>query len=459
MREWGIGLPPRKPGMNAVIIEHWPICAPYVFGQFSGHGKEKIFKRKKGKMKKSISIIILLVLGLSMLTACIPQIVINTNPATALPVQPSVQPAPSLTPQQPAGAIVKLPKAVFVNTNDGIGLTYVNLQGQTITELKTPGISFPGPRYVHIAGNIPQGPIQIPLVYFAYQPEPALMVNTNDQIVELLKSQNFNGLAGAAGLPVIAFTLLNPKNNNLESKLFVSTLKDIPQAVAVITQSDQNSLSIVPIAVDALGEKINGVWFTKCPWGIGGDIVFDPFGGLYYYDHSNGQVKEILDGTLSFQGISLDRSMAASVNNTNAGQGLIKIFNIKTNTSTSIQLDAGSDRGGGYVEFSPDNRFMAWMEGSGFQMAETPNFHSRIRVAQLGDVPGLVRDVTDSAVVNALGYSLVGRLLPVGWLDNQVLLIEVHQENWENASLVKLDVITGKLSEFSKGSFVGFGYE
>jgi hypothetical protein len=64
-----------------------------------------------------------------------------------------------------------------------------------------------------------------------------------------------------------------------------------------------------------------------------------------------------------------------------------------------------------------------------------------------------------TVVAEALGYSLVSQLMPVGWLDSQVLLIEVQQDNWENASLVKLEVATGKLSEFSKGSFVGFGYE
>jgi hypothetical protein len=411
-------------------------------------------------MKKSIMRIILLSLSLRLLTACTLQNVLIAEPTVTLPAQPSVQPIPSMTPLQPASAIIKFPKGVFIDTNDGIGLTYVNLQGQSITELKTPGISFPGPGYVHIAGSIPQGPIQVPLVYFAYQPEAALMVNTNDQIEVLLKSQYFNELSGAAGLPVIAFTLLNPKDNGLESKLFVSTLKNVPQAAAVITQFDsQNSLSIVPVGVDARGDTIDGVWFTKRPWGIGGDIVFDPNGGLFYYNHANGEVKEILDVKQGFQGLALDRSLAASVDNANPGQGLIKIINIKTNNITSVPLDTNSDRGGGYVEFSPDNRFMAWMEGSGFQMSETPNFHSRIRVAQLGDVPGLIRDEMDTALANTLGYPFVSWLKPVGWLDNQTLLIEMRQESWEKAFLVKLDVATGKFSEFSKGSFVGFGYE
>ena len=411
-------------------------------------------------MKNSIFNIILLGLSLCLLTACSSQIVLMTEPAATLPAQPSIQPTPTKTPVELQKPIVKLPKGILISTNDEIGLTYINLQGQSITELKTPGISFPGPRYVHIAGSIPPGPIQVPLVYFGYQPEAALMVNTNDQIEFLMKSRYFDGLAGAEGLPVIAFTLLNPQENGLESKLFVSTLKNVPQAAAVITQVDsQNSLSIVPIAVDARGDTINGIWFTKRPWGIGGYIVFDPFDGLFYYNYANGEEKEILDVKQSFQGLALDRSLAASVDNVSPGQGFIKVMNIKSGSTTSIPLDSSSDRGGGYVEFSPDNRFMAWMEASGFQMLETPNFHSRIRVAQFGNIPGLVRDVTDSALADALGYALVSRLQPVGWLDNQMLLIEVRQESWEKASLVKLDVATGKITEFCKGSFVGFGYE
>ena len=411
-------------------------------------------------MKKGILKTIFLGLSLGLLVACSSQNVLVTEPAATLPVQPSVQPTPSITPLQPASVVVKLPKGVFISTNDGIGLTYVNLQGQSITELKTPGISFPDPRYVHIAGSIPLGPFRVPLVYFAYQPEAALMVNTNDQIELLMKSRYFDGLAGAEGLPVIAFTLLNPKENGLESKLFVSTLKNVSWAAAVFTQVDsQNSLSIVPIAVDAQGDTINGVWFTRRPWGIGGDIVFDPFGGLFYYDHTNREVREILDEKQGFQGLALDRSLAAIVENVNPGHGVIKIIELRTNNRTNIVLDSSSDRGGGYAEFSPDNRFIAWMEASGFQMSETPNFHCRIRVTHLGDTPGLVRDITDTALANAMGYPLVSQLKPVGWLDNQTLLIEVRHESWEKASLVKLDVATGKLSEFSKGSFVDFGYE
>ena len=399
-------------------------------------------------------------LSIGLLSACSAQNISMTETVATLPAQTPVQPTLTETPVDLQKPVVKVPKGVFINTNDGIGLTYVNLQGQSITELKTPGISLPDPHYVHIAGSIPPGPIQVPLVYFAYQPEAALMVSANNQIELLMKSMYFNGLTGAEGSPVIAFTLLNPKENGLESKLFVSTLKNIPQAAAVFTQIDsQNSLSIVPIAVDAKGDKINGVWFTKRPWGIGGDIVFDPFGGLFYYDYAKREVREILDIKQDFQGLALDRSLAASVDNANPGQGFIKVLNIKTSNTTSVSLDPTSDRGGGYVEFSPDNRFMAWMEASGFQLSETPNFHCRIRVAQMGGTPGPVRDVTDTTLADALGYAQVSRLKPVGWLDNQTALIEVRQESWEKASLVKLDVVTGKLSEFSQGSFVGFGYE
>ncbi len=42
------------------------------------------------------------------------------------------------------------------------------------------------------------------------------------------------------------------------------------------------------IAVDAYNEQPVGVWYSKRPWGIGGDIVFDPRRTLSYLDLQTG---------------------------------------------------------------------------------------------------------------------------------------------------------------------------
>jgi hypothetical protein len=379
----------------------------------------------------------------------------NTSPSE--PPVAKVENKPTTT-QTPIN--VRLPKGVFVDTQDNYGLTYVNLQGQPITELKTPGIGYADPHNSIIAGSVTSGPIQVPLVYKVYDPQQAIMVNVNDQIETLLKAQNIFNLAGAPGLPILAYSQIDQQEKGIASKLFVGKLETIAKSTAVISQfDDQNFLAINPLVVEANNDTIEGVWYTKTPFGIGGDIVFDIYGGLYFYNFASGEIKEYMDVKQQFQGLAPDLSLAASEDTSVAGEYSLKVLDLIHNTVTPISLDASSDRGAGFVEFSPDNHFMAWMEGSGFQMSETPNFHCRVRVAQLDESIGVVRDLTDTSVADTLGIPIVARIKPVGWLDNHTVLIEVRQDDWNKVSLAKLDVVSGTLTIFFKGSFIGFVYE
>lgn len=368
--------------------------------------------------------------------------------------QPTTQ--PTSPPQAPE---VKLPKGVFVDSYNGIGLTYYNLQGQIVTELKTPGYSSAGPTHVHIAGSMPSGPIQVPIVYAAYQPEEALMVNINDEVVPLVKTTYFNKLVGAPGLSAMSYSTNNPADTMVESRLYAGTLQNLPSASPIVTEVSDKALVLVPMAVDAKADTIQGVWFSKAPWGIGGDIVFAIERGLYYYDMETAQVTEYLDCDHNIQGLSLDRQYAASISRGQNDQIKFQVVNLKKRSVKDLPLDESSDRGGGDGAFSPGNKFFAWMEASGSHMAEVPNFRSRIRVAQLPNISGLIHDIQDTAFANLVGSPSVSQMKPVGWLDDQTLLIEVRGESWENVTLVELDVATGGLSVFCQGGFVGFVYE
>lgn len=89
-----------------------------------------------------------------------------------------------------------------MNTHDDYGLTYCNLQGQAITEFRTPGITSLGPGEVVIAGSITPGLIQVPIIYLEHNPEPGLKVNINDQISSLVTSPN---IFKSPGHPVCLF--------------------------------------------------------------------------------------------------------------------------------------------------------------------------------------------------------------------------------------------------------------
>jgi hypothetical protein len=361
------------------------------------------------------------------------------------------------TPLQPSSALlmtkVKQPQGVFVNTGDKYGVTYCNLQGQAVSVFKTPGQTNPRFGEVVIAGSVTPGPVQVPIVYLAQNPDPGLKVNINDQISPLILSRNIYKIAGAPGLPLLALSRVDDQDNGRTYKLFVGTLENIASATPVVSLFSEKILYVYdPLAVEADGNTIKGVWYTRTPWGVGGD-GFISHHGLYFYDYATGEIKEHLDANKNIQGLSLDHSLAFVLDKSIPEKFVFNIIEIKTGKTTAIALGLGSERGGGGGEFSPDNRYIAWMEASGTTMSDTPDFHSSLRVAQLGETPSLVVDLTDEASSKMLGYPEIQSAGAAGWLDNQTLLVNT------NGELKKLDVISGKFTPFCKGSFVAFAYQ
>ena len=396
--------------------------------------------------------ICLIILGFALLVGCAGP---AASPDNNQPAAPTSQPS-----NNPSVSAVKLPKGLFVDTHDNNGITYFNIQGQSITELNTPNLPAPNNELEHvvIAGSIAPGANQVPVVYWTNNPDPALMLNKNNQVSVLLKANNIAETAGAPGQAILAYSTADSQNNSFLNKLYVGTLDTIPTAKAVISlQAIDCFCTLTPLTVEAVNNTVKGVWYTMSPTGLGG-VGFYPNNGLYFYDYSSGETKQYLDSKQNFRSLSLDHSLAAIMDNSDRANQKFKVVDLNTNTSFNLALDAGSTNGGGAVQFSPDNRFMAWEESSGTTMSDTPDYHSRVRVAQLGDTPGLVRDLTDSTVTKALGISEVMDVIPVGWLDNQTLLVQVNGYD-QLGTVAKLDMASGTISNFIKGSFIAFAYE
>jgi hypothetical protein len=96
------------------------------------------------------------------------------------------------------------------------------------------------------------------------------------------------------------------------------------------------------------------------------------------------------------------------------------------------------------------------MEASGWLMAEDPSFQSIIRV---GDLNGnVIAEFADSALVDASGLGTIGRVEPVGWFDDQTLVVQAHGSNWDQVVLMLID-IPGKTPVYlAQGEFIGFVY-
>jgi len=230
-------------------------------------------------------------------------------------------------------------------------------------------------------------------------------------------------------------------------------LESIGNSPAIISHFDEKFLFVYnPLAVEVIGSSITGVWYTRTPWGVGGEGILRNH-GLYFYDYTSGAIKEYLNDNQNFQGLFPDHSKAAIMDDSVADKPVLKVQDFKTSQMTSLGVEPSSDHGGGAVQFSPDNHYMVWMEASGTTMSDTPNYHTRLRVAQLGATPRLVLDLTDEAASKALGSPEVYSISPVGWLNGQTLLVNTQ------GVLKKLDVNSGKFTAFCPGSFVAYAYQ
>lgn len=131
--------------------------------------------------------------------------------------------------------------------------------------------------------------------------------------------------------------------------------------------------------------------------------------------------------------------------------------NFETGDNISFPLfDVVDQRGAGEASFSPSNQYLAWMEANGWQMSETPNFHSLVRVGNLNG--NVVAQFADTDFVAVSGMSTVQRVEPAGWFDDNTLVVTVRGEYWEDAVLVIIDIPSQSMRLLARGVFVDFTY-
>jgi hypothetical protein len=259
------------------------------------------------------------------------------------------------------------------------------------------------------------------------------------------------GSAGS-GLMLVYGLVLPTSAEQLPSELWGGNVLGAPELLYRIDSSQYDV--ILPLAVVNDGGALKGVWFTRRPWGIGGDIVFEPMDGLYYLEKGSSAPTQVLEAGKHPCGLSNDHTLVAW---TDASTGLM-VTNLTTGQTMAIALDPSSDRGAGNCAFSPSNDRIAWMEGSGFQMAETPNFTARIRTAVL--VNNAIQEVMNTPVAtynltDMLGVPVVA-LRPQAWLDDTHLLLDT---GWgEYHKLFVLDVSANRISQQISGSLVSVFY-
>ena len=381
----------------------------------------------------------------------------STPPIESTPITPEIALQTESTAQPTEIPAPKLPLGVVTEKDEVLSL--YDREGYTLVQADVSALSFTDESYLHLAGNFSQENPNLPVFYFSFEQNNSLLLSNNGQISTLLSTPNFSGLAGVDGEAIIAYSTTEFLNDSLLSNLYVGTSQSLPIVESVLSENSAEGWGLSALAVDAEEGQPTGIWYSRRPWGIGGDIVFEPRRTLSYLDLRTGTVSQFLGVDANPSAISADRKWLAYTNDDSAGASLgsMTIRNIETGENLSYLLQNAIDqRGAGRASFSPNNQYLAWMEGSGWQMAETPSFHSVIRV---GDRNGnVVAEFADTSFLAVSGMTVVQRVEPVGWLDNETLIIMVRGEHWDEAVLIMFDLPSQSSSFLAHGVFIGFVY-
>jgi len=424
--------------------------------------------------KKPLGLVSILIVMILVSTACSLHSTSITVPPTTTPLQvtkgiPSITPGPTEKPESATETPTNTPKptepdaflpiflpAGFVaDLNSGEILNIHDLVGELIDEVPAPGIAAAGsPTSVHVAGRPTDGNYP-PIVYISTDNEGSLQYFDNGEIITVAITPNISYLIGANGQPTMVYSTAEFKENALVSELFIGNLETLNKAEPVMVRTDSDVWTFRPMAITMVGVQPLGIWYSLKPWGIGGDIVFEPRRGLYYLDLTTHQIEEHIGLTINPLSFSPDLTWLAYTKD-QMEQPLTIMPELDTERTITFPLAAESNRGAGNAVFSPDNQYVAWMEGSGMRLTSVPDFNILIRIASTNGE--ITSEFPDKAVADAVGSQDIQWVEPVGWLDEETLLLQVNFNTWDKVAIVRVKFDGSEMSTLAPGNFTAFIY-
>ena len=70
----------------------------------------------------------------------------------------------------------------------------------------------------------------------------------------------------------------------------------------------------------------------------------------------------------------------------------------------------------------------------------------------------MIQELDSPAASKVLDWEWISFMKPVGWLNEQTLIIEIHEGDPRTAALIKYDMSDGSLQLLCEGRFAGFSY-
>ena len=371
-----------------------------------------------------------------------------------------------------AAQAVSMPAGVIVNpykiqTGMMDSLVFYTSNGSMLGEM-----SAPYSNKVHAAGAY-QGALNFPLVFHSLDTntrQQSLKINKDGQVSDLLPLNErsvVSNLVGVPGEPTISFTSFQPVDTKLQTQFFFGSVDSMPAVPAFTLESAESTVWKL-VAIQARDGASPGIWFTREPWGIGGDIVFMYQEGLSYLEVVSGKVTEVLSTDATFSSLSPDQTWIAYSIRKEGGGSDFFVCNLTGGEPVLIMPLPESDRGAGDGLFSPSNKYIVWREAQGSLM--DGNFHETIRIATLDGQA--VNNFADSMFYSVLQpqtgqpsknplpqFGEGTQVSPAGWLNDETFLVQaISPEKPHDGALIKVNAVTGEITFFAYGDFAGWFY-
>jgi hypothetical protein len=309
-------------------------------------------------------------------------------------------------------------------------VTVYNHQGQAVLMYFLPDLSFPEPAYIHFTDHFEQGSMDVPLIYYSLEGGGMLKVSDGQNSSVYTTASNLIAMVGAPAQPVIAYSLFVAPQSGYDtsSELYVGTLND-PPIDPILTSNNEDGYALYPLAVETGNGLPLGVWYTTQLWGIG-NVAFAPQRGLYYFDLMTELVTTYLPDTesndmgsfsYSLAGFSLDRTWVAyTIQGPNVAPYSMFWQPVEDPDQVkSVMPSINFDMGAGFSFFSPNNEFLAWDTANSGTQPGAVTYYLHINATD--GVNGSFSEFPTSK--SLLAPDLVSAL-PVGWLDDNTLLLQ-----------------------------------
>jgi hypothetical protein len=351
------------------------------------------------------------------------------------PGQAGTQAPPTCQPQHPGTQSLQIPSALAVGSPIDINLINIrDLQGNVLGTKTLAGLTWQDPNHIHFAGGLSGGIPPIPVVFHSLTNGDTLKLEQNGTVSQLTQTSDLLAIAGENGGGNIAYSLYSSVPSGWSSTLYATPYGDAASTQVKVTRNEGDGHVIWPLAVHTINGQAQGVWYTESMYGIG-NILFHPYRDLFYLNLTNNQVTSYLGSNTVLAGFSPDQTWAAygqgSGNSPGQAQGFLSLKNLITCQEVTLPFHASSNLGGGWVIFSPNNQMVAWLEASGPSPMEASH---RLRVARIDGT--LVVDSPISDLSALVGGETPSWIVPGGWADNHILILEIHLSGYPNPLVV-----------------------